>query len=147
LLNSYNKSQLKLSAQYSELPCAYPNGMNLVENVRAMSDAAYHFSSSATGKSDNIEGNICITTTELLTAFILPPMVQKLRQIEPSIEIEIISTNEESNLNRREADIEIRSFRPSQPELIVKKLYDIKGHLYAATTYSSNWVILGQSTN
>ena len=112
-----------------------PNGMKLVEHVRAMGDAANRFSLSATGKSDIIEGNICITTTELLATFILPPMIQKLRQSEPGIEIEIISTNDESNLNRREADIAIRSFRPSQPELIVKKLYDAKGHLYAATTY------------
>jgi DNA-binding transcriptional LysR family regulator len=112
-----------------------PNGMKLVEHVRAMGDAASRFSLSATGKSDIIQGNICITTSELLVAFILPPMVQKLRQTEPGIEIEIISTNEESNLNRREADIAIRSFRPSQPELIVKKLCDAKGHLYAATTY------------
>ena len=112
-----------------------PNGMKLVEHVRAMGDAANRFSLSATGKSDIIEGNICITTTELLATFILPPMIQKLRQLEPGIEIEIISTNDESNLNRREADIAIRSFRPSQPELIVKKLYDAKGHLYAATTY------------
>jgi DNA-binding transcriptional LysR family regulator len=112
-----------------------PNGMKLVEHVRAMGDAANRFSLSATGKSDIIEGNICITTTELLAAFILPTMVQKLRHIEPGIKIEIISTNEESNLNRREADIAIRSFRSSQPELIVKKLCDVKGHLYAATTY------------
>ncbi len=112
-----------------------PNGMKLVEHVRAMGDAANRFSLSATGKSDIIEGNICITTTELLATFILPPMIQKLRQSEPGIEIEIISTNDESNLNRREADIAIRSFRPSQLELIAKKLFDAKGHLYAATTY------------
>jgi len=112
-----------------------PNGTKLVEHVRAMGDAANRFSLSATGKSDVIEGNICITTTELLATFILPPMIQKLRQSEPGIEIEIISTNDESNLNRRDADIAIRSFRPSQPELIAKKLFDAKGHLYAATTY------------
>jgi len=112
-----------------------PNGMKLVEHVRAMGDAANRFSLSATGKSDSIEGNICITTTELLATFILPPMIQKLRQSEPGIEIEIISTNDESNLNRREADIAIRNFRPSQLELIAKKLFDAKGHLYAATTY------------
>tara|TARA_R110001599_G_C12274486_1_gene661917 strand:- start:10645 stop:11547 length:903 start_codon:yes stop_codon:yes gene_type:complete len=112
-----------------------PNGMNLVEHVRAMGDAANRFSLSATGKSDVVEGNICITSTELLAAFVLPPMIQKLRQAEPGIEIEIISTNDESNLNRREADIAIRSFRPSQSELIVKKLYDVRGHLYAATSY------------
>ncbi len=112
-----------------------PNGMKLVEHVRAMGDAANRFSLSATGKSDSIEGNICITTTELLATFILPPMIQKLRQSEPGIEIEIISTNDESNLNRREADIAIRSFRPPQLELIAKKLFNAKGHLYAATTY------------
>lgn len=112
-----------------------PNGLKLVEHVRAMGDAANRFSLSAAGESDIIEGNICITSTELLATFVLPPMIQKLRQLEPGIEIEIISTNDESNLNRREADIAIRGFRPSQPELIVKKLSDVKGHLYAATTY------------
>lgn len=112
-----------------------PNGVKLVEHVRAMGDAASRFSLSATGKSDIIEGSICITTTELIAAFILPPVIQKIREIEPGIEIEIISTNEETNLNRREADIAIRSFRPTQQELIVKKLFDAKGHLYAATTY------------
>lgn len=112
-----------------------PNGVNLVEHVRAMGDAANRLSLSATGKSDVVEGNICITSTELLATLVLPPMIQKLRQAEPGIEIEIISTNDESNLNRREADIAIRSFRPSQSELIVKKLYDVRAHLYAATTY------------
>ncbi len=112
-----------------------PNGTKLIEHVRAMGDAANQFSLSATGRSDVIEGNICITTTELLATFILPPIIRKLRQSEPGIEIEIVSTNDESDLNRREADIAIRSFRPSQPELIVKKLFDARGHLYAATGY------------
>ena len=112
-----------------------PNGLKLVEHVRAMGDAAGRFSLSAAGKSGMIEGNVCITTNDLLSAYVLPPMVQKLRQLHPGIEIEIISTNEESNLNRREADIAIRSFRPSQPELIVKKLFEVKGHLYASRSY------------
>ena len=112
-----------------------PNGMKLVEHVRAMGDAANLFSLSATGKAEAVEGHICITTTEVLATFVLPPIIRKLRQLEPGIDIEIISTNEETNLNRREADIAIRSFRPSQPDLILKKLCDVTGHLYAATAY------------
>lgn len=111
------------------------NGMKLVEHVRAMGEAANQFSLSAAGESDVLEGNICISATELMATFILPPLIQNLRQIEPGIEIELVSTNDESNLNRREADIAIRSFRPSQPELIIRKLFDAKGHLYAATSY------------
>ncbi len=112
-----------------------PNGITLVEQVRAMGDAANRFSLSATGKSEVVEGNICITATELLATFALPPIIQKLRQTEPGIQIELLSTNDESNLNRREADIAIRTSRPSQSELIAKKLCDVTGHLYAATTY------------
>lgn len=112
-----------------------PNGIKLLEHVRLMGDAANQFSLSASGKSDMIEGEISITASELLATFMLPPMIKALREIEPGIEIEINSTNEERDLNRREADIAIRSFRPTQPDLIVKRLCSVRGHLYAAKSY------------
>jgi DNA-binding transcriptional LysR family regulator len=62
-------------------------------------------------------------------------MIKALRELEPGIEIKIYSTNEERDLNRREADIAIRSVRPTQPELIAKKLCSVRGHLYAAKSY------------
>lgn len=112
-----------------------PNGIKLLAHVRLMGDAASRFSLSASGKSEFIEGNVCITASELLSAFVLPPMIQTLRDMEPGIEIEINATNEERDLNRREADIAIRNFRPTQPELITRKLGSVRGHLYAAKSY------------
>jgi DNA-binding transcriptional LysR family regulator len=112
-----------------------PNGIKLLEHVRLMGDAANQFSLSASGKSGDIEGDVSITATELLSAFMLSPMIKTLREMEPGIEIEINSTNEERDLNRREADIAIRSFRPTQPELIAKRLCSLRGHLYAAKSY------------
>lgn len=112
-----------------------PNGVKLLEHVRLMGDAANQFALSASGKSDVIEGEVSITATELLSTFMLPPKIKILREMEPGIEIEINSTNEERDLNRREADIAIRSFRPTQPELIAKRLCNVQGHLYAAKSY------------
>lgn len=112
-----------------------PNGIKLLEHVRLMGDAANQFSLSASGKSDVIEGNVSITASELLSTFMLPRMIKTLREVEPGINIEIYSTNEVRDLNRREADIAIRSFRPTQPELIAKKLCSAHGHLYAAKSY------------
>ena len=112
-----------------------PNGLSLLEHVRSMADAASQFSLSATGQSDVLEGSICITSSEVFATFILPPIVQKLRNVEPGVEVEIIASNDETNLNRREADIAIRSFRPYQSELIAKKVYDVKAYLYAAKVY------------
>jgi DNA-binding transcriptional LysR family regulator len=112
-----------------------PNGIKLLEHVRLMGDAANQFSLSASGKSDAIEGDVSITASELLSTFMLPPMIKALRELEPGIEIEIYSTNEQRDLNRREADIAIRSVRPTQPELIAKRLCSVRGHLYAAKSY------------
>jgi DNA-binding transcriptional LysR family regulator len=112
-----------------------PNGVKLLEHVRLMGDAANQFSLSVTGKSDGIEGEVSITASELLSAFMLPPMIKRLREVEPGIEIEINATNAERDLNRREADIAIRSFRPTQLDLIAKRLCSVRGHLYAAKSY------------
>jgi len=76
----------------------------------------------AAGNSGNIEGSIRITSTELLSTFILPhnkiikAVTTKYR------DRSYFSTNNESNLHRRDADIAIRSFRPKQAKLL--KLQD-----------------------
>lgn len=112
-----------------------PSGLELLEHVRAMGEAANRLSLSASGQSQNIEGNICISASEVDATFRLPKIITKIRQLEPGIEIEIVATNAASDLGRREADIAIRSFRPTQPELIAKKIKDIEAQLYATPDY------------
>jgi len=112
-----------------------PSGLELLEHVRAMGQAANQVSLSASGHTQNIEGNVCISASEVYAAFILPPIIAKLRQIEPKIQIEIIASNETSDLRRREADIALRNFEPTQPDLIAKKIKDVPARFYAATSY------------
>jgi len=112
-----------------------PSGLDLVEHVRAMGDAASRVSLTANGQSQSIEGNVCITCSEYYAVFILPSIIKKLRKLEPKITIEIIATNNTSDLRRREADIAIRNFRPTQPELIAKKIKDVSARLYATPEY------------
>ena len=98
-----------------------PSGLELVDHVRAMGEAANRVSLTASGQSQTIEGSICITASEIHAAYLLPPIIAKLRRAQPGIKVEIIASNAASDLRRREADIAIRSFRPTQPELIAKK--------------------------
>ncbi len=120
-----------------------PAGLALVEHVRAMGDAANRVSLTASGKSDTLAGNICISATEATAAYILPPIIHKLRAAEPGIEIELIASNSASDLKRREADIAIRAFRPTQPDLIARKVANVEAHLYASIDYLAQ---LGQPT-
>ena len=112
-----------------------PGGLELVDHVRAMGDAANRVSLTASGQSQTIQGSICISASEVHAAFLLPPIIARLRQMEPGIDVEIVASNSVSDLRRREADIAIRSFRPTQPELIAKKIKDVEARLYASKEY------------
>jgi DNA-binding transcriptional LysR family regulator len=112
-----------------------PSGLELVEHVQAMAEAAHRFSMAASGQSQTIEGSICITTTEAYAAYVLPPIVTKLRKIAPEITIEILASNAVSDLRRREADIAIRNGRPTDRDLIARKANDDYWQLYATRGY------------
>jgi DNA-binding transcriptional LysR family regulator len=112
-----------------------PGGLELLDQVRVMGEAANRMSLSASGQSNNVEGSICISASEVDATFRLPAIIAKLRKMAPGIEVEIVASNAPSDLGRREADIAIRSFRPTQPDLIAKKIKDISAQLYATPEY------------
>lgn len=110
-------------------------GADLVEHVRAMSEAATKVSLIAAGQSLALEGSVCITASELIAAYLLPPVIQRLRTEHPSIEIEIVASNGVRDLRRREADIAIRNFKPTEPELVARKIDDRVAYAYATPAY------------
>ncbi|MEH6454533.1 MAG: LysR family transcriptional regulator [Psychromonas sp.] len=111
------------------------SGTDLMAQVKVMADAATNLSLLASDHADTIEGIVCISATEMIAAFLLPPIIEKLRNQWPKIEIEIIASSDTSDLSRREADIAIRNYRPTQLDLIAKRLQDTSGHLYASKAY------------
>lgn len=112
-----------------------PGGLALLDHVRAMGEAANRVSLSAFGQSQSIEGTICISASETYAAVLLPPIIAKLRLAEPRIKIEIIASHTTSDLRRREADIALRNFRPTEPDLIAKKIRDVPARLFATQNY------------
>jgi DNA-binding transcriptional LysR family regulator len=112
-----------------------PSGLDLLEHVQAMGQAATRLSLVANGHSQEIAGKVCISASEIHAVYLLPSIVNKLRKEQPGIIIEIVSSNNPSDLLRREADIAIRSFRPTEAELISKKITDVEAPLFAAKTY------------
>ena len=111
------------------------SGLELLEHVRAMGDAAGRIALTASGQSQRIEGHVCITATDVLSMHLLPPALRRLRDMAPAIEVEVVASNEVRDLRRREADIAIRHARPEQPDLIAKLLRELSIRLYASTDY------------
>ena len=111
------------------------SGHELMVQVQAMGDAATNLSRLASGHAETVEGNVCISATEMIAAFTLPAIIERLRKKWPKIHIEIIASSNTSDLSRREADIAIRNYRPTQLELIAKRVENNLGHLYASKNY------------
>ena len=112
-----------------------PSGLELLDHVRDMGEAAGRVSLTALGQSQALEGTICISASETYAAVLLPPIIAKLRVMEPGVQVEIVVANHASDLRRREADIAIRNFRPTEPNLIAKKIGDADAVLYATPDY------------
>ena len=110
-------------------------GLELIDHVRAMSEAANRISLTASGRSQAIEGQVTITATNMMATYFLPPILETLREEAPQIEIEIIASNDVRDLKKREADIAIRHGRPDQPDLICKLLRETKAFMYASPAY------------
>jgi len=111
------------------------SGQELLAHVRAMGEAAELISLTASGQSQNIQGQVSITASDALACYHLPEILVGLRAFAPEIQIEVIATNEIQDLRRREADIAIRNVRPEQPDLIAKKVRNTTAHLCATTRY------------
>ena len=110
-------------------------GIALLDHVRAMGEAAARLSLSASGQSQDIEGHVSITATDMMATYSLPPVLTQLHDKAPNISIDIIPSNDVHDLLRREADIAIRHVRPEQGDLIAKRIGISSAHLYASSSY------------
>jgi DNA-binding transcriptional LysR family regulator len=113
-----------------------PTGLDLLEHARAMGAAAEALRLAATGRSQAVGGVVSVSATDAVAAHLLPPLVRQLRETEPGIAIEVISSNAISDILRREADIAIRHVKPEQPDLIARLIREAQANFYA----SEDWV-------
>ncbi|MGJ8625566.1 MAG: LysR family transcriptional regulator [Sulfitobacter sp.] len=112
-----------------------PVGLEMLQHVRNMGEAAYGLTRIASGQSHSVEGTVSITASEVTSAYVLPPILAKLRRAYPGIRVDVVATNALRDLRRREADIALRHVAPDDPDLIARKLKPGVARLYAAQTY------------
>lgn len=107
----------------------------LVDDARAMGGAAERLALKATGKTETLSGTVRITASVVVANLVLPPMIAQLRQAEPLIQIEIVASDQSQNLLRRDADIALRMFDPTQKSLLARRLGETALGLYGARAY------------
>ncbi len=87
------------------------------------------------GEDQKLEGVVKLTATEMLTTRFIAPHLRRFRERYPQVQLDLNCTNLDVNLARREADIALRLARPTQEDLIIKRLSFIHLGLYASRDY------------
>lgn len=82
-----------------------------------------------------LAGTVRITASEMVSQHLLLPALRPLRAQHPEIQIELAPGDEVADLLAREADIALRMFRPTQKELIARRLADLPLGLFAHRDY------------
>lgn len=119
-------------------------GVSPTRAAQAIADAARRMEAGAdeVGRGvsrdrDRATGTVRITTSVVAASYLLPPVIASLQAEEPGIDVELVASNDLTNLLRREADVAVRMVRPDQSSLVSKKLADIEIVACAHESYLS----------
>jgi DNA-binding transcriptional LysR family regulator len=89
----------------------------------------------ASGQGAAVKGTVRVSASEVMGAEVLPPILTKLRERYPQLEIELALSNTIANLLRRDADIAVRMVEPSQEALVIKRIGMVTLGLHAHKRY------------
>ncbi|MBL4813655.1 MAG: LysR family transcriptional regulator [Rhodobacteraceae bacterium] len=110
-------------------------GQSLLGPARAMRDAAQQITLRAAGQQQKLAGTVRVASSIAVATYHLPEILAALRIKEPQIAIELVPSDDSSNLLYREADIAIRMYRPTQLDLITQYLGEVRLAAFAARSY------------
>jgi DNA-binding transcriptional LysR family regulator len=99
--------------------------------AQSMEVVAEAFMRTASAEAGQIAGTVRVTSSELMGVEVLPQILSQLAALHPGLQIELAPTRETEDLLRREADIAVRMTRPSQLDLVARKVGRVGLGFYA----------------
>lgn len=99
--------------------------LRIYEPVRQARKALAEAGLRAEGANPAVSGSVRITSSNIVCNYVLPAILRDLHAALPHVAIEIVPSDEAENLLLREADIAVRLFRPTQLELVARKLGEL----------------------
>ncbi|MGC1494387.1 MAG: LysR family transcriptional regulator [Sulfitobacter sp.] len=114
-------------------------GTDLMLHAADMADAAARVSMAQqgleAGTAPAMEGTVRLTASRIVATYLLPDILTRLHQKWHLIELELVASDETNNLLRREADIALRMYRPTQNDVITQHVCTLDLAAYATPDY------------
>ena len=112
-----------------------PEGSDLMAQASTMADAAARLDTLRDGRAPHMSGTVRITASQIVATYHLPQILTRFHQRYPEVSIELIASDHTENLLRREADIAVRMYRPTQNDVITQHIGALDIGVYATPEY------------
>lgn len=112
-----------------------PGGSAVQQEAEAMERAAASVGLRTLGIDRRPAGTVRLSVTEGLASTWITPRLAPLLKHYPGLKLEIATDRIAANLSKREADIAIRFFRPTQSNLLIRRFGDLRYGLFASRAY------------
>lgn len=96
--------------------------IQLSDAARMMESGAAALQRIASGTESSVRGTVRLSASQPVACLLLPPLLVRMREALPDIQVELVVSNAMSNLLRREADIALRMMRPDQASLVTRRI-------------------------
>lgn len=110
-------------------------GRLLLSNAERAADAVDDLARQAQGQDRRPAGDVRLTTNANLAVDHVVPILAELADTHPHLRVEVIVSDSEYDLSRREADLALRATRSPPEHLIGRKVIDYRWHLVANDAY------------
>lgn len=126
---------VKLFARHPEGYRLTDTGMAVQSHVEQVADRIDELQRFLDNQHDQLSGVINVTAPHNLAYRFLPPLLREFQAQYPDIQINLLASNDDLNLSRREADLAIRATSAPPEHLVGQELLSLAWGLYAAPSY------------
>jgi DNA-binding transcriptional LysR family regulator len=114
-------------------------GQSMLEECQNMQSSAQRLQRLAAGQAQTLTGRVRLAANELVALYYLPQIMPQFMEAYPEVSLEIEVSNSASNLDKRDADVAIRMFPPTQLDLLCRRVADIPLGFYASSDYLAKY--------
>jgi DNA-binding transcriptional LysR family regulator len=123
---------------FERLPSGYtltPAGEDMLGSTLQVEEEIQSLERRVLGQDSRLTGELRVTMPDILATRLLMPSLASFTQIYANIELEVIVSDEQLNLTKREADVAIRMTNNPPEHLVGRRLLRHASTAYASTDY------------
>ncbi len=109
--------------------------LEIANHARNMESCAQAIGLTLRAKDEKAIDQVRLSASQCTSCYLLPPILAQLQQEDPNVSVELVSSNQAVNLQKREADIAIRMVRPSEESVVARRIGRVPLGAYAHKRY------------